>query len=205
MSQIEIVNLHPDHFDALAQLQYDCFPTVDESEYFRREHFEPQCNIFPEGIFVGLDGDRVIGFASGIFIDFDFDHPQHTSKDITGDGSYSTHDSNGDYYYAADIGVHPDYRSRGIGSRFYDARKGLVRHYDKKGIVSGGILSSYVEHQHLSVHDYVNQVLAGEIYDLTLSFQLKNGFQYLGLIENYVENEADNYGTLIYWPNPDLG
>lgn len=202
---LTITNLHPDHFDALARLQYACFPTVAEEEYYRQEHFASHYQIFPDGSFVALVDGRVVGFASGLLVDFDFAQPNHSSVEITGDGMYTTHDPDGAYYYAVDLGVHPDYRGLGIGSQFYNARKALVRRLGKRGIVAGGILADYGAHAHrLSVPAYVEEVVAGRVYDRTLSFQLRNGFQVLGLIENYVSNPvAQNYGTLIYWPNPD--
>jgi hypothetical protein len=63
----KITNLQPDYFDALARLQYDCFPNVDESKYFKKEHFASHYHIFPEGSFVALHDNKVIGFASGLF------------------------------------------------------------------------------------------------------------------------------------------
>ena len=205
MNDIKIDTLQPQYFLALAQLQYDCFPTVDESEYFRLEHFRSHYAIFPDGSFVALDGERVIGFGSGIFADFDFAHPSHKSHEISGNGTYSTHNPDGAYYYAIDIGVHPDYRGRGIGSQLYEARKALVKQHNKKGIVAGGIIPDYAAHKdHLTVRQYVDKVMAGELYDSTLSFQLRNGFVVRGLLEDYVEDSvSDNWATLIFWQNPD--
>ncbi|MCB0061433.1 MAG: GNAT family N-acetyltransferase [Caldilineaceae bacterium] len=211
--QIRIVNLHPRYFDALTELQYACFPTVDEAEYYRHEHFASHYQIFPEGSFVVLaqesesgDGDeKVVGFGSGIFTDFDFAHPNHSSAEISGNGMYTTHDPAGAWYYAVDLGVHPDYRRHGIGRRLYDVRKALVRRRNKRGIVAGGILADYAQHrEQLSVAEYAAQVVAGTLYDSTLTFQLSNGFVYHGLIEQYARNAADDMATLLVWTNPEF-
>lgn len=209
--QINIANLHPRYFDALTALQYDCFPTVDEAEYYRQEHFASHYQIFPEGSFVVLATsaagemytDKVVGFGSGIFTDFDFAHPNHTSVEISGNGMYTTHDPAGAWYYAVDLGVHPDFRRHGIGRRIYEARKALVRSHNKRGILAGGLLADYGQHaDRLSVAEYAEAVVTGKRYDRTLSFQLNNGFEYRGLIANYVPNDADNMATLLVWHNP---
>ena len=63
------------------------------------------------------------------------------------------------------------------------------------------MLPGYAAHKgELSVPEYVEKVIAGELFDPTLSFQLKNGFVVKGLLEGYLEDEAsDNWATLIVW------
>ena len=63
------------------------------------------------------------------------------------------------------------------------------------------MLPGYAEHKNrLSVHEYVQKVVAGELTDPTLSFQLRNGFTVRGLLENYLEDDAsDGWATLIVW------
>ena len=201
--KLEIVNLQPRFFDALAQLQYDCFPTVAATEYYRQEHFASHYRIFPEGSFVALVDCQVVGFASGIFTEFDFAHPQHSSLEISGNGFYTTHQPDGAWYYAIDLGIHPAYRRQGIGQQLYVARKALVMRENKRGIVAGGLLADYGPHRaSMGVAAYADAVVAGQRYDSTLTFQLNNGFVYHGLIENYVPNVADNMATLIVWHNP---
>ena len=121
-------------------------------------------------------------------------------------GTYANHDPNGDWYYGGDISVHPDYRGRGVGKMLYEARKKLVRERGLRGIVAGGVLPGYAAHKgELSVPEYVGKVVAGELSDPTLSFQLKNGFEVRGLLEGYLEDEAsDHWATLIVWENPVL-
>jgi hypothetical protein len=72
--------------------------------------------------------------------------------------------------------------------------------------VGGGLLPGFAQHKHtMTVHEYVDKVIAGEVHDSTLSFQLKQGFVVRNLIQNYIEDTAsDNWATLILWENPDF-
>ncbi len=205
MNSVRLVRLEPEHARGLEQLQRDCFPTLGQDELMREEHFLSHYRVFPEGDFVLLDGERVVGLGSGFFTDFDFEEPGHTFREVIAGGYYTNHDPKGDWYYGADISVHPDYRGRGLGKRLYDARKDLVRGCGRKGMVAGGMLPGYAERrEELSVPEYVEKVVAGELFDPTLSFQLKIGFRVRGLLENYLEDRAsDDWAALIVWENPD--
>ncbi len=204
-TDIRIEKIQPRHAAALEQLQRDCFPTLADDELMRAEHFLSHCRLFPEGNFVALCGARVVGLGSGFLIDFDFERAQHSFQEIIDGGFYSHHDPAGDWYYGGDISVHPAFRRRGIGSRLYEARQGIVRRLKRRGIVAGGLIPGYADYKaRLTPRQYVERVVAGEIYDGTLSFQLGRGFQVRGLLEDYIEDAAsDNWATLIVWENPD--
>ncbi|ADI13202.1 GNAT family N-acetyltransferase [Truepera radiovictrix] len=199
-----ITTLRPEHAEGLEQLQIDCYPTLAPHERMRREHFLSHARLFPEGNFVALLGDRIVGLGSGFLTDFDLQHPDHTFQEIIAGGFYTHHDPQGAWYYGGDISVHPDVRGRGIGRRLYEARKEVVRRLGRRGIVAGGLLPGYRAYKgRLSVHDYVAKVVAGELTDPTLSFQLRNGFEVRGLLPGYLEDSAsDNWATLIVWENP---
>ena len=200
-----IVTIEPEHAATLEQLQIDCFPTLAPNELMREEHFLSHCRLFPEGNFVALDGERVVGLGSGFLIDFDFADSSHSFQDIIAEGYYTNHDPDGDWYYGGDISVHPEYRGRGLARQLYDARKGVVKRLNRKGIVAGGLTPTYADYKDsLSYEDYIDKVVAGEIFGSTLSVQLRNGFEVAGILENYIEDEAsDNRATLIIWRNPD--
>ncbi len=205
MQTLTITTISPQYFAALEALQRACYPTLDAQELMRVEHYASQYSIFPEGQIVVLDGKRVIGQGSGFFIDFDFGNPDHRFNEICDGFYFRNHSPQGAYYYGADISVHPSYRGRGMGKLLYRARKDLVRRYNRRGIVAGGVLPGFVHYKHqLSVQEYVDQVLAGELFDPTLSFQLKEGFVVRGLLPDYIMDSAsDNWATLIVWENPD--
>ena len=203
--EILVTTIAPAYFAQLEQLQRICYPTLGAHELMQVQHFTSQHAIFAEGQIVVLAGDQVIGQGSGFFVDFDFNHPQHTFSGICAGFYFTSHNPDGAYYYGADISVHPAYRGRGIGRLIYQARQDLVRRYNRQGIVAGGLIPGYAQYKsQLSVQAYVDQVVAGELTDPTLSFQLRNGFRVRGLLENYIEDSAsDNWSTLIEWVNPD--
>ena len=205
MSDITIETIQPKYAKALEKLQRDCFPTLGDHELMNEEHFLHHCELFPEGNFVALADGKAVGLGSGFLCNFDFDHVDHSFSDFISDGWFHNHVPDGDWYYGADISVHPDYRRRGIGKRLYDARKDCVKKLNRKGIVAGGRIPRFINYKgKLSVAEYAQKVVDGEIYDSTFSFQLKHGFEYRGLIKDYIEDtDSDNWATLIVWDNPD--
>lgn len=201
MPEIRLVNLDASMADQLEQIELTCFPMANPEDLFNADDIRAYAATFPQGYFVAMDGETPVGMGAGIFLDFDFGNPQHTIAGITGEHQCGNHDPDGDWYYGTDITVLPDYRGRGIGNMLYGARKDLVRRYGKRGIIAGGSIPGYFNYkQTMSAHDYVAAVVAGEIRDPTLTFQIANGFEVRGLLENYLEDEADDgWAALIVW------
>ena len=190
----------------LAAIERAAFPTAGIEDLLVPEEIEVYCDTFPEGGFVALHEGRPVGMGVGIFIDFDFEDSHHSLDDLIGENSCGNHSADGDWYYGITIAVDSEYRRLGIGHQLYIHRKDLVRRFAKAGIVAGGVIPGYKDHIHeMSADEYVEKVVAGELYDPTLSFQLKNGFEVLGAIPDYMDDPAvGNNAVLIVWRNPDL-
>jgi len=215
--RIRIVPSAPWHAPHLEALQVTCFPTLGAQELMRAEHFLHHRDVFPEADLVAeaaaapdgapLEVPRVVGLGSGFFVDVDWARPGHTFREMIDDGWYGRHDPAGAWYYGADLSVHPDYRGLGLARRLYDARKAIVVRHGKLGIVAGGALPGYARHRAaLDVEAYVAAVVAGELFDPTLSVQLRNGFLVEGLLRGYMEDSAaDDWATLIVWRAPATG
>jgi GNAT superfamily N-acetyltransferase len=201
---IRIVNLTADLAPQCAALELAAFPHANAEDLLNEEDIKVYSQVFPEGFFVALDGERVAGQGAGIFLDFDFDHPQHTIAGITGEHQCANHNPAGEWYYGTDMVVHPDYRRRGIGARLYEVRKDLVRRYNKRGIIAGGHMPGYANHKaHMDTQTYLTKVREGELYDSTLSFQMANGFRIVTILRDYIRDEVTNGDSaLIVWDNP---
>src|ERR1700730_18651155 len=133
----------PEHAPQLEELQRVCFPTLDDAERFKAAHYLKHIELFPCGQFVALDGDRVVGATTTLRLRFDFDHVDHRFGDIIGGGWLTPHDPDGDWLYGADIGVHPEYRGRGIATALYAARQEVVWRQKLKGQVTVGTIRGY--------------------------------------------------------------
>ena len=167
-----------------------------------------QINHFPEGQFVAVVDDDVVGYCATFRIEEAVGLKPHTWAEITGNGYASRHDPHGDWLYGMEVCVDPDCRGYRIGQRLYNARKSLCETMSLKGIVFAGRLPT-LEHRlkkFASVEDYVEAVKEKKQRDPVLSFQLRNGFEIIGVIENYLEGDRPSLGYGIHqvWRNPQV-
>jgi len=194
-----IASGRPEHAEQLEALQRVVFPTLADEERFKAAHYRKHLELFPEGQFVGLDDERVVAATATIRLHFDFTDHSHTFADIIQGGWLTSHEPDGDWLYGADIGVHPEYRRRGLAQALYAARQELVWALGLKGQVTAGMMSGYgaVKHR-MSAEDYYDGLVTGRINDPTLSMQRQVGFEFRALLSNYLQDPiCDNYSVLI--------
>jgi GNAT superfamily N-acetyltransferase len=193
-----ITTTQPQHAAQLEELQKIVFPTLAKESLMREEHYLNHIKIFPEGQFVALKDDKVIGMTTAIRYHLHL-HDKHTFTDVFDNGFLNTHEPHGDWLYGMDIGTHPDYRGMGIAKFLYDARQETVYKLGLKGQYTYGMLSGYGALKNtMSAADYYDQVVAGKMKDPTVSRQMKNGFKPYGLVPGYVEDPVcDGYCALL--------
>ena len=68
-----IASARAEHAAQLESLQRVVFPTLADEERFKAAHYLKHFELFPDGQFVGLDGDRVVAATATIRLHFDFD------------------------------------------------------------------------------------------------------------------------------------
>lgn len=201
-----VVNSRHDMVYQLEAIQRASFPTLAEDEIITAAHYAAHIDRFPEGQLAVVTGaGRVVACSTDLRVRVDLDHIEHRYIEAVGHNWLGTHDPHGDWLYGADIGVLPEYRRRGLARQLYEARRALVRRLNLRGHVAGGMLKGYGGYRHrMSAEAYVARVMAGELFDPTLSVQLRCGFQVHGIIHDYVSDPScDNKAAFIIWRNPD--
>jgi ribosomal protein S18 acetylase RimI-like enzyme len=160
--------------------------------------------IFPEGQFCVEIDQRIVGSASSLMVSLETDYMDHTWYDVTGNGLFLNHDYNADSLYCADISTHPEFQRKGIGTALYNARKSLAMKLNIRRIIAGGRLYDYCKYSdRMSAEEYAEKVVKKEIVDPVLTFQLKNGFRFIKLLNEYLYDERSlNYASFIEWLNP---
>ncbi len=165
-----------------------------------------QLTQFPEGQFVVVHEGRIIGYCATFIIEEEIGLKPHTWLEITGNGFASRHNPDGDYLYGMEVCVDPEYRGFRIGQRLYNERKKLCQELRLKGIIFGGRIPSLHRRikQYPRVEDYLEQIQKKVHRDPVLTFQLRNGFEILGLLPDYlpVDKQSLGYGVHMRWLNP---
>jgi predicted amidohydrolase/ribosomal protein S18 acetylase RimI-like enzyme len=165
-----------------------------------------QINNFPEGQFVIVADETVVGYCATFVISGRLALKPHTWVGITGNGLAARHDPKGDWLYGMEVCVDENYRGYRLGQRLYNERKKLCFNLGLRGIVFAGRLPTLFRRvkKYGSVENYIEQIRQKKVRDPVLSFQLRNGFEIIGLIKGYlpVDHQSLGYGVHLVWRNP---
>jgi ribosomal protein S18 acetylase RimI-like enzyme len=188
-------SLTPADFAAVRALALRVYP---EARPWDDEQLASHLRVFPQGQFVagtGADG-RIVGYAASLIVFWDDYSMTDSWRDFTDNGFFTNHDPvKGRTLYAADVMVDPELQGRGVGKLIYQARERLLRERGLLRIRAGARLQGYHRHQsEMTAEEYVRRVVAGELSDPTLSFQLKRGFKVLGVVRGYMRHDPLSMG-----------
>lgn len=203
MPKLTIRNTRLEDIDALVRLQREVYPDIAA---WHRDRVVHQIEVFPEGQLVAFYGDQLVGCASSLVILWDEWADEHSWDEITAAGTFDTHNTAGYTLYGAEVFVSPRLRGKRVGHALYEARRRVCKALNLRRIIACGRLPGY----HLLAHEmpvelYARKVLWGDLTDPVLSFQLREGFRYCGIMKNYIPDDHESQGnaSLIAWINPD--
>ncbi len=185
-----------------------CRRVYPESLPWGADQLASHLEVFPEGQLVAVDPEtgQVLGMAASLVVSWDDYEFDDAWRDFTDHGYFTNHDPAGRTLYGAEVMVDPEAQGRGVGSAIYQARREVARRLGMKRIRAGARLRGYHRYAgRLSPREYVERVVAGELRDSTLSFQLNRGFEVRGVVSGYLPRDPESRGwaAIIEWINPD--
>jgi GNAT superfamily N-acetyltransferase len=126
-------------------------------------------------------------------------------RDFTDNGMFTNHDpEHGRTLYGAEVMVHPALQGQGVGRALYVGRRELVERLGLLRIRAGARLAGYSRVAgHMTPEEYTRSVVRGELSDRTLSFQLAQGFEVIGVARDYLRHDPASQGhaAIIEWLN----
>lgn len=200
---IEVRKMRIDDYQAMVEITARAYAGIGGLPW-GLQHIGKLIDLFADGQLCITVGDRPVGFALSLIVDYGKFGDSHSYEDITAKFTFSTYDPNGDVLYGLDIMIDPEYRNMRLARRLYEARKALCENYGLRAIVAGGRIPGYAKHaDEMTPKEYIKQVSSKELYDPVLSFQIANGFHVRKVLTNYLRFDAESkaFATLIEWNN----
>lgn len=169
--------------EAIQTLSRKIYPDIP---CYSAAEIKAQIQKFPEGQFVVLFEETVVGFCTTCRLSEELAFSKHDWGSITGNGYASRHDPEGEWLYGIEVQVDPDMHGNRIGQRLYNERKNLCLNLSLKGIVFGGRLPNLAKRWKKvgSAEKYIELVQSKKLRDPVLGFQLRNGFEPIGVCLN---------------------
>lgn len=172
---------------------------------YSKDELRGQLNHYPPGHMVAVYEDQIVGYSASLRVSEERALSKHTWREITGGGFGTTDNPDGDWLYAYEVCVDPDYRGLRIGQRLYAARRKLCIDEMLKGIAFGGRIPGYGRRRRRfeSVEAYCEAVRERQIRDPVMSFQMQQGFECIGVLPNYLPSDTESCGfaTHMIWRN----
>jgi GNAT superfamily N-acetyltransferase len=188
------------------QMNHAAYPELVEANVVWNEsQLHAHLQRFPEGQLVAdLDGASMGAISTFVVPPSRDPMVQHTWLDITDEGTFASHDRQGDTLYLADVYVDPAAWGKRVGEALYAALRDTCGALGLRRVVAGGRLWGYHEYAGaMTAAEYVESVLRGDIRDRVLGSQLKAGFTVRGILASYLRDpRSRDYATLLEWVSP---
>ena len=203
IENIELKFLTLEDYKELKDVMIEAYSNMPDS-YWNEKQIEALIKKFPEGQVVIKVNNKIAGCALSIIVNYENFDDLHTYRELTGNFTFNTHNSEGDVLYGIDVFIKSEYRGLRLGRRLYDYRKELTEKLNLRGIAFGGRIPKYHKYKDtLSPKEYIEKVKRKEIHDPVLNFQISNDFHPSKILKGYLEGDkaSDEFAVLLEWDN----
>lgn len=189
-------------FAAVRALQQAAHP---ELPALSLRQFESRRTAFAEGQLVAVCEGEIAGYACSLVVRWDDFGLEHTWKQVTGDGHFTTHQPAGGTLYAAGLGVDDMQGGFAAARALLQAERRLCRRRNLCRMLAPVRLAGYGASRHGAAPErYAMKVIWGDLEERWLRFHLSQGMNYCGVIRDFLPEDAAAAGhaALLAWLNP---
>lgn len=205
ISKAIIRNYREEDFDALINIQRECFPPpFPDDLLWNKEQLMSHLDHYPEGaLCIEIEGE-LAGSLTGMLVDLDSENHSHNWEEVTDRGYITTHEPDGKSFYIVDIGIRPAFRKMELGKLLLQAAYERVIEDRLQRVIGGGRMPGYKRvSKEMTVEQYAEKVLAGELKDPVITFLMRSGRTPVEIVKGYLDDEdSGNYALLMEWKNP---
>ncbi|MBS3171247.1 GNAT family N-acetyltransferase [Candidatus Woesearchaeota archaeon] len=204
---LEIRNVKSNDLDAIMRVENEAWPIEARAP---KEKFEERLKVFPNGFFIAVLNDEIVGVTTSQIIKYNPKNPPNSWTEITGDGHISeSHNPNGKAVYVVSLGVSPKGRPEGkgigVGTALLERQKQLTKELGKEYLVLSARVPSYDSfcktRGNIPIEVYVNlRRNDGLPEDIELRFYERAGLKQVKICPNTMDDaESRNYGVMMEW------
>lgn len=167
--------------------------------------FESRRHVFPEGQWVAERDGLIAGAGSSVIVSWESWPADPTWRAVTGEGTFLTHDPQGRTLLAFDAVADLSRRGFGVARALHLARRKLCRRLNLRRIAAALPLPGLRTHADaMPPEEYAKRAVWGELEEPLLRFHLAHGFQYCGILRDFLpeDGEPSGHAALVAWLNP---
>jgi len=146
-----------------------------------------------------------VGAASSLVVRWTDGGAVPTWKGLTGEGSFITHDPQGNTLYGAELFVDGTRRGSSVARALLQALRRSSRKLNLRRVVTTERLAGYADADpSMTPARYAMRIVWGDVADAAMGLRMSMGFQYCGVLQGFLPEDRDSLGNaaLLAWLNP---
>jgi GNAT superfamily N-acetyltransferase len=178
--------------------------TIDEKIWpeFRatKEMFQSRLEVFPEGQFVAVCCDQIVGSIYSQLVDYELLPKSFTWTEVTDKGTIrKTHNPIGDSVYGIGLAVLPEFQGTSASRLLIMAVADWAMNSGRHRFLWGARIPGYHKHKEMSVEQYIQKKNSmGRYIDPELALYQKYDANPVRPLVDYIPDvESLNYGVLV--------
>lgn len=194
----------PQDYESVKRIMIECYADLGGA-YATEEELNLLTHLYQRGQIVCLLDDKIIGGMTSRIVPYDVYSQPHKIATATNLDLFEQEAMIGDAVYGLDVFVLPEYQNLRVAKIIVELFSQNVFEDNFRFYIGSSRLVNYAQYVHdMSILEYTQKVRNREIYDMILTFHLKNNVIVLNENPDCYEEDVKSagHGVILGLPNP---